>query len=57
MKTRGLEEVQRLRTRARRQLAFQRISKSDYLYIDQRLDEIEARIIAMREYNESGEEE
>lgn len=57
MKSRGLQEVSRLRTRLRRQLAFQRISKADYDYIDIRLDEVEARIISMREINENGEEE
>ena len=57
LKSRGLAEVQRIRQRARRQLAFQRISKADYDYIDTRLDEVEARIISMSEINEQGREE
>jgi len=57
LKSRGVVELQRLRERARRQLAFQRISKADYDYIDQRLDEVEARIISMQETNEQGREE
>lgn len=57
LKSRGVVEVQQIRSRARRQLAFQRISKADYDYIDTRLDEVEARIISMQELNEQGEEE
>lgn len=57
LKSRGLVEVQLLRQRARRQWALGRIGKPDYDYIDSRLDEVEARIIAMREINEQGEEE
>lgn len=57
LKSRGLVEVQMLRQRARRQYALGRISRPDFDYIDSRLDEVEARIIAMREINEDGEEE
>jgi hypothetical protein len=57
LKTRGLEEVHALRKRNRRQFALRRISKADYEYIDIRLDEVEARIVGMRELNEHGEEE
>lgn len=57
LKSVGLQEIARLRSRARRQLAFRRIGKADYDYIDQRLDEVEARIISMSEINEHGKEE
>lgn len=56
LKSSGLEEVQRLRSRSRRQLALGRILKDDWEYIDVRLDEIEARIVSMKETNENGEE-
>ena len=57
LKSRGLHEVSLLRQRVRRQFALRRISKADYDYLDERLDEVEARIIAMSELNENGEEE
>lgn len=57
LKSRGLVEVQTLRQRARRQFALRRIDRADFDYIDIRLDEVEARIVAMREINENGEEE
>lgn len=57
LKSRGLQELRLLRQRNRRQFALRRISKADYDYIDHRLDEVEARIISMREINEEGEEE
>jgi len=57
LKSRGLQEIQTLRQRVRRQFALRRISKADFDYIDVRLDEVEARIVSMREINEQGEEE
>ena len=57
LKSRGLQEISLVRQRARRQYALGRISKADWEYIDSRLDEVEARIISMREINETGEEE
>lgn len=56
LKDRGLSEVQGLRSRSRRQLALGRINKEDWAYIDVRLDEIEARIVSMKETDENGEE-
>lgn len=56
LKTSGLEELRRLRSRTRRQLALGRILKDDWEFIDVRLDEIEARIISMKETDEDGEE-
>jgi tetrahydromethanopterin S-methyltransferase subunit G len=57
IKTRGLAELSSLRKRVRRQYAARKISKADFMYIDQRLDEIEARVITMSELNEFGKEE
>lgn len=53
----GLREVARLRNRARRQLAMGRAFPVDVNYITVRLDEIEARIVQMQEFNEDGKEE
>lgn len=53
----GLTEVARLRNRTRRALALERIMPADATYIVKRLDEVEARIVSMREVNEYGEEE
>lgn len=33
-----------------------RIGKADFTYIDDRLDEVEARIVSMQEFNEYGKE-
>jgi tetrahydromethanopterin S-methyltransferase subunit G len=33
-----------------------RIGKADFEYIDRRLDEIEARIVSMQEFDEYGKE-
>lgn len=57
IKTRGLVELSSLRKRVRRQYAARKISQADFMYIDQRLDEIEARVITMSELNEFGKEE
>jgi hypothetical protein len=56
LKTQGLAELQDLRSRARRQLAMGRITKEDWEYIDNRLDQVEARIVSMQEFNEHGKE-
>lgn len=56
LKDAGLAEVQALRRRARRALAMSRIGKADFQYIDDRLDEVEARIVSMQEFNEYGKE-
>lgn len=57
VKLRGLEELGMLRRRVRRAFALQRIGSEDFDFIDHRLQQIEARIINMRETNEGGEEE
>jgi len=57
LKTRGADEVRTLASRTRRQYQLGRISKPDHDFLIERLDEVEARIISMRETNEHGEEE
>jgi hypothetical protein len=49
LKTAGLRELAALRKRAKRQLALERVAAEDVGFIVKRLDEIEARIIEMRE--------
>ena len=49
LKTAGLRELEALRKRTRRQLAMERIAPVDADYILDRLDEVEVRIIEMRE--------
>lgn len=56
LKVAGLGEVSRLRSRTRRALALGRIYPEDAEYITERLDEVEARIVAMHETDESGKE-
>lgn len=53
----GVAEVAALRRRTRRLLALGRVLPVDATYIVRRLDEIEARIVQMQEFNEYGEEE
>jgi hypothetical protein len=50
MKTTGLEAVRNLLRRNARLYALRRISTHDFRYIEQRLKEVEARIISMREH-------
>lgn len=57
VKVRGLMELHQLRRRVNNAHGLDRISRLDRDYIVSRLDEVEARIIAMRETNEQGEEE
>jgi hypothetical protein len=57
LKDAGLREVASLRARTRRLLGLERIYPSDAEYITKRLDEVEARIVNMQEFNEYGEEE
>lgn len=49
MKTAGLTAAQGLLARATRLYALRRIGEDDFRYLEQRLKEIEARIISMRE--------
>ena len=51
LKTRGLDEVQGLLRRAVRLYGLRRIGEQDFRFIEERLKEIEARIISMRESN------
>lgn len=57
MKDAGLRDVRSVRRRARRLLALDRVLPEDVEYITARLDEVEARIISMQEFNEFGKEE
>lgn len=57
MKDAGLRDVRSVRRRARRLLALERVLPEDVDYITGRLDEVEARIISMQEFNEFGKEE
>ncbi len=54
LKTQGRAELETLRNRAGRQFGMGRITEPDYLYIRERLDEIDARIVEMEEINEDG---
>lgn len=57
LKDLGLEQVRSLKRRTRRLLALERILPADADFITTRLDEVEARIVTMYEFNEYGEEE
>lgn len=57
LKSAGVDEVARLRRRTRRLLAMGRVLPDDAAYIVERLDEVDARIVSMIEYNEDGKEE
>lgn len=52
LKSNGLQEVDGLRKRVRRQYSLDRIGRDDALYIEKRCDEIERRIIDMNEEDE-----
>jgi hypothetical protein len=56
MKDVGLREVRSARRRVRRLLAMDRLLPMDAAYIVSRLDEIEARVVQMRELDEYGKE-
>jgi hypothetical protein len=56
MKDAGLREIKAVRNRNRRLWAMERIQRPDFEYIDERLDEVEARIVSMVEINEFGKE-
>jgi hypothetical protein len=56
MKTLGREEVAAALSRIRRLRALGRVSGVDAGYIEDRLLEVDARIISMNETNEVGEE-
>jgi hypothetical protein len=50
-------ELGSLRRRVNRQRTLGRISAPDHKWLNERIDEIESRIIRMSEINEEGEEE
>lgn len=56
LKDRGMRELGVLKRRAKRANALERISDADFSYINRRLEEVEARIVRMREVDEYGEE-
>lgn len=56
LKTRGLAELTALRKRVRRARAMGRIQRLDFEYLEERMDEIEARIVQMTELTREGEE-
>lgn len=56
LKTLGLEEVQSALKRTRRQKALGRIGHLDARYIEERLMQVEARILEMREEGEEAED-
>jgi hypothetical protein len=57
VKGRGVQtELRPLIRRVRRAFAMARISKEDHDYINNRLEEVEARIITMTELGRDGEE-
>lgn len=55
LKINGLSELRALTTRVGRQFGRRRISREDHDFIKVRLDEVEARIIAMREEEDDGD--
>lgn len=57
LKTRGVVEVRYLRRRVVRAFAMGRIGKADNDYLVELLNEVEARIIVMQEYDGEGEED
>lgn len=56
MKDAGLKEVQQARSRCRKLWGMGRIMRPDFEFIDQRLDEVEAKIVSMTETDEFGKE-
>lgn len=52
----GIAEINKVKRRTLRLLALGRILPADALYITKRLDEVEAKIVSMREFNERGED-
>lgn len=56
MKDAGLFEVRAARGRVRRLFSMGRVHRPDFEYIDQMLDQVEARIVSMQEIDEYGDE-
>lgn len=52
----GIGELAKVKRRTLRLLALGRILPADAVYITKRIDEVEARIVQMREFNERGED-
>lgn len=57
LKDAGLAEVRSLKRRTRRLVAMERVFPADGEFIIGHLDEVEARIVSMQEFNEHGKEE
>lgn len=49
LKDKGLDELNRLQNRLSRLYGLGRIRQEDFTYIDKRLNEVEERIVEMRE--------
>jgi hypothetical protein len=56
LKTNGLRELASIRRRVRRQWLLERIYKSDHDFLMDRINEMEAHIVAMKETLDNGEE-
>lgn len=56
MKTAGINEVRAAKARLLKLYAMERVDRADVDYIGERLMEVEARIINMREISEDGQE-
>lgn len=56
LKVNGLSELHSLRRRVRRQFSLERISRTDAVYLEQRIDEMEIRIKEMNEEDEAVED-
>lgn len=57
IKSVGMDDLGRLRRRIQRSHAMNRIGRSDAEYLLSLVNQMEARIVEMRELNEQGEEE
>ena len=55
MKANGYAEVTAALTRVRRLRALGRVGKDDAHYIEERLEEVQARVSSMEEYDQHGE--
>lgn len=56
MKEVGIKDIQGVRSRLRKLWGMGRVGRPDFEYIDERLDEVEARIVEMHETDEYGKE-
>ena len=56
LKTRGLTELHDFQLRLYRQRSVGRINRTDYDFIQERIEQIQARIVGMSEVDSNGEE-